>query len=188
MNRSTRSAGPTRRYDIDWLRVVFCMKPRARRATALPTLAATTAVLILGAMSLAPPAWAATPVGLWYAEGGAAQVEITQCEQGLCGRVVWLRSPFDEDGCEQRDRWNPDPALRERPLIDIQILSGLEAGADQTWSGGTIYDPTGGKTYRCTLQLVGETRLRLRGYIGVPLLGRTTTWIRVGSENQMCKR
>ena len=72
--------------------------------------------------------------------------------------------------------------------IGIQILSGLEAGADQTWSGGTIYDPTGGKTYRCTLQLEGDSRLRIRGYIGVPLLGRTTTWIRVGSENQMCKR
>jgi uncharacterized protein (DUF2147 family) len=178
MTQGTSSTDPVRGYGID-----------RRRARALATLAPTAAVLIWGAVFLSHPAWAATPVGLWYAEGGAAQVEITACDRGLCGRVVWLRSPFDEDGCDQRNRWNPNPALRDRPLVGIRILSGLEAaGDDRTWTGGTIYDPTGGKTYRCTLQLDGGDRLRIRGYIGVPLLGRTTTWIRVGSENQMCKR
>jgi uncharacterized protein (DUF2147 family) len=38
------------------------------------------------------------------------------------------------------------------------------------------------------MSLEGENRLKLRGYIGIPLLGRTTTWFRVGSENLMCKR
>jgi uncharacterized protein (DUF2147 family) len=100
-----------------------------------------------------------------------------------------LRSPFDEDGCEWRDSRNPDPDLRDRPLIGLQILSGLHAADDdRSWSGGLIYDPTSGRTYRCTLELDGENRAHLRGYIGVPLLGRTTTWIRVGSERQMCRR
>jgi uncharacterized protein (DUF2147 family) len=140
-------------------------------------------------MFLSHPARAGTPVGLWYAEGGAAQVELTRCGHALCGRVAWLRSPFDEDGCEQRDRHNPDPALRERPVIGMEILSGLQASVDdRTWSGGTIYDPVSGNTYRCILQLEGENRLRIRGYVGIPLIGRTTTWIRVGSENQMCRR
>jgi glucan biosynthesis protein C len=131
---------------------------------------------------------AASPIGSWYAERGAAQVDISPCGAGLCGRVVWLRSPFDEDGCELRDRYNPDPALRERPVIGVQILSGLESAGDHVWTGGTIYDPASGNTYHCTLSLEGESRLKLRGYIGIPLLGRTTTWFRVGSENQMCKR
>ena len=70
-----------------------------------------------------------------------------------------------------------------------QVLSGLRSSSDeQVWRGGTIYDPTSGRTYRGTVQLDGEHRLHIRGYIGVPLLGRTTTWIRVGSEKQMCKR
>jgi uncharacterized protein (DUF2147 family) len=147
--------------------------------------AAVVAVILLAA-SEAP---AAAPFGLWYAEGGAAQVEIIRCGDQLCGRVAWLRSPFDEDGCELRDERNPDPGLRDRPIIGIEVLAGMAAeGDDRTWSGGTIYDPVSGRTYRCTLQLDGENRLRLRGYVGVPLLGRTTTWIRVGAENQMCKR
>jgi uncharacterized protein (DUF2147 family) len=130
----------------------------------------------------------ASPIGRWYAERGAAQVDISPCSTGLCGRVVWLRSPFDEDGCELRDHYNPDPALRERPVIGAQILFGLEPAGDHVWTGGSIYDPASGNTYHCTMSLDGENRLKLRGYIGIPLLGRTTTWFRVGSENLMCKR
>jgi len=101
--------------------------------------------------------------------------------------VTWLRSPFDENGCDLRDHYNPDPALRERPVIGVQILTGLKPAGD-AWTGGAIYDPGSGSTYHCTLSLEGENRLRLRGYVGVPLFGRTTTWIRVGSENKMCQR
>ena len=56
--------------------------------------------LAIACLALTCSAWAATPVGLWYAEGGAAQVAIEPCGETLCGRVVWLRSPLDEDGCE----------------------------------------------------------------------------------------
>jgi uncharacterized protein (DUF2147 family) len=35
--------------------------------------------------------------------------------------------------------------------------------------------------------LEGDDRLRLRGYLGIPLIGRTTTWTRVGSENRHCR-
>lgn len=115
-------------------------------------------------------------------------MDISDCSGELCGRVTWLRSPFDENGCELRDRYNPDPALRERPVVGVEILSGLEPAGDHVWTGGTIHDPASGNTYHCTLSLEGENRLRLRGYVGVPLFGRTTTWIRVGSENQMCQR
>jgi uncharacterized protein (DUF2147 family) len=156
-----------------------------RRALARVNRAALVGAIILAA-SAAP---AATPFGLWYAEGGAAQVEIVPCGDRLCGRVAWLRSPLDEDGCALRDERNPDPALRDRPIIGIEVLTGMAGDGDgRTWSGGTIYDPVSGRTYRCTLQLDGENRLHLRGYVGVPLLGRTTTWIRVGAENRMCKR
>jgi uncharacterized protein (DUF2147 family) len=158
--------------------------PTRARLTALVPAAA----LLLAGLFLAGVAAAATPVGVWYAEHGAAQVDISPCATGLCGRIVWLRSPFDDDGCEFRDRYNPDPALRERPVIGIQILSGLQPSGHQVWAGGTIYDPASGNSYRCTLSLEGENSLQLRGYIGIPLLGRTTRWFRVGSERQMCHR
>ena len=54
-------------------------------------------------------------------------------------------------------------------------------------TSGTIYDPSTGNTYSCRLTLEGADRLLLRGYLGIPLIGRTTTWTRVGTENRMCR-
>jgi uncharacterized protein (DUF2147 family) len=133
-----------------------------------------------GAAERAP----AAPAGLWWAEGGAAQVEISECGDALCGRVVWLRAPFDPNGCAVRDDQNPDPALRIRPLVGLSILRGLRPSPSEprVWSGGEIYDPTLGRTFRARLELLDGGRLALRGYVGFELLGRTTTWIRVGAR------
>jgi uncharacterized protein (DUF2147 family) len=139
---------------------------------------------------LGRPLFAATPIGLWYAEGGAAQVEISQCGNTLCGRVVWLRSPLDENGCALQDHHNPDTTRRNRPVLGLEILQGLtpDRGSENEWSGGTIYDPSNGKTYSCRLTMDGNSHLHLRGYVGIPLIGRTTTWIRVGTETQQCRQ
>ncbi len=150
------------------------------------------AISLCGAalFSLVVPVFAATPVGLWYAEGGAAQVEIRACGDALCGRIVWLRSPFDETGCDLRDRSNGNASLRDRPLLGLEVLQGLKQSdaEGKVWTDGTIYDPTSGKTYTCSLRVEGDDRLHLRGYLGIPLFGRTTTWIRVGSENRQCRQ
>lgn len=134
----------------------------------------------------APP----EPTGLWWAEGGFAQVEIHACGEALCGRVAWLRHPLDGEGCELLDVENPDAALRARPVEGLPILHGLRASAHDAdeWTGGTIYDPSSGRTYSAAAELDGRDRLRLRGYLGIRLLGRTTTWIRVGSEDQCSAR
>lgn len=170
-------------------RFLLGMRPKGGPArgsvAASPSAAAT--VLLGVALTIATSALAATPVGLWYAEGGAAQVVIEPCGEELCGQVVWLRSPFDDEGCELRDENNPDPVLRERKVVGLEVLQGLRPRADGIWGGGRIYDPATGNTYTCHLALDGDDRLRLRGYVGIPLLGRTTTWLRVGTERGMCQ-
>jgi uncharacterized protein (DUF2147 family) len=170
-------------------RVLLGMRPKAcplRKPASLSPSAA--ALLLLGlAMLVRGTASAATPLGTWYAEGGAARVAIESCGNELCGRVVWLRSPIDEDGCELRDQRNPDPALRGRRVEGMQILRGLRRRADGSWGNGRIYDPASGNTYTCQLALEGDDRLRLRGYVGIPLIGRTTTWTRVGAESRLCR-
>jgi peptidoglycan/LPS O-acetylase OafA/YrhL len=87
------------------LRFLFAMKPHAARASVGRNVApaAAAVVLALAIVAHATPAGAASPLGLWYAEGGAAQVRMHRCGGALCGRVVWLRSPLDDDGCELRD-------------------------------------------------------------------------------------
>jgi uncharacterized protein (DUF2147 family) len=133
--------------------------------------------------------FAASPVGLWYAEGGAAEVEIRLCSDGLCGRVVWLRSPIGDNGCELRDDKNPDPAARGKTIIGLVVLHGLKQldAEGRQWAGGTIYDPVSGRTYWCNARLDGGDRLFLRGFWGIQLLGRTTTWTRVGAEKRQCE-
>ena len=62
----------------------------------------------------------------------------------------------------------------------MSILYGLKQENNNQWNKGEILDPENGKTYHCLLRLMenGE-KLKVRGYVGVPLLGRSQTWIRV---------
>jgi len=66
--------------------------------------------------------------------------------------------------------------LKGRPLIGLRILWDLQKGSDQ-WSGGKILDPDNGKIYKCSISLDGK-KLKVRGFIGFSLLGRTQYWLR----------
>ena len=57
------------------------------------------------------------------------------------------------------------------------IVEGLELNG-KTWEGGTILDPKSGKTYSCYITFENDNTLKVRGYIGFSLLGRTQKWIR----------
>jgi uncharacterized protein (DUF2147 family) len=162
---------------------MFLRDPEHYRASTLTRLLLASILLL---PLLPSAAHASDPTGLWWAEGGFAKVEIRACGNALCGQVVWLRHPLDADGCELRDVENPDAALRDRSVTGLEILHGLRASPDDPdeWNGGTIYDPGSGRTYSAVAVMDGADRLRVRGYFGIRLLGRTTTWVRVGSEDQ----
>ncbi len=115
-------------------------------------------------------------------------MQIFQCADTVCGKVAWLRSPLDDDGCELRDDNNPDLNSRNRPIVGLEVLRGLKPadGEGNVWTGGSIYDPTSGRTYSCNARMEGDDRLFLRGYLGIRLLGRTTTWTRVGAGQRQC--
>lgn len=119
-------------------------------------------------------------LGRWLTESGNGQVEIKDCAGRLCGHVVWLKEPLNEEGVPKRDRHNPDPALRERPLIGLAMLENFVPDDEPgKWRDGTIYNPEDGKTYSCTLTLQENGTLRVRGYVGLPLFGKTQIWSRV---------
>jgi uncharacterized protein (DUF2147 family) len=150
------------------------------------------AALALLATLLALPA-AAQPadavVGTWLTEagdkGGKARVEIEREDGDFVGRIVWLEEPDFVDGEHagepKRDLENPDAELRDRPVLGLAILDGFGYAGKGTWSGGTIYDPANGKTYKAKMYLDGDgdRTLDVRGYVGITLFGRTTTWTRV---------
>ena len=165
------------------------------RSTAFPRrMLAALAVAGLALLAAPAPAHAAevsadAVTGKWLTEpgdkGGRARVEVRKEGSRYVGRIVWLEEPNFEDGPHKgqakMDLENPDNSLRERPIIGLAILSGMTYEGDGTWGGGTIYDPANGKTYKAKMSLDsnGDATLDVRGFIGVSLFGRTTTWKRV---------
>ena len=137
--------------------------------------AASAALLCFLAVSRAADAPAVE--GTWLSGDGDGWIEITQTGPGLSG--VIRGSPNSDDERPDTDAKNPDPALRSRPLIGLELFEGFSWDGDGRWTGGTIYDPNSGKTYRCIITWVDENTLKVRGYVGLPMLGRTETWTRV---------
>ncbi len=118
----------------------------------------------------------AAVAGTWLSADGDGLIEIRVDGDDLSGII--LGSPNDDPDRPDTDIHNPDPALRDRPLIGLNIFSGFSYDGDGKWSGGFVYDPNNGKTYRAKLKLTSQDTLKLRGYIGISLLGRTETWTR----------
>lgn len=120
-----------------------------------------------------------TPTGIWLHANKRIQVEIAECGDRLCGTIVWFRWPNDEDGLPLVDLLNPDPRLRDRPLLGLRVLTGLRRTGDNVWTDGEIYNPDDGVVYQTQMFVADDRTLRVRAYLGVPLLGRTLIWTRV---------
>lgn len=114
--------------------------------------------------------------GTWLSGDGDGLIGIKVTDTLLRGVILGSRA--DDPARPQTDVKNPDPELRDRPLIGLDLFNGFTYDGDGAWSGGSIYDPNSGKTYRCKLQLVDNNTLKVRGFIGISLLGRTEMWKR----------
>ncbi len=137
---------------------------------------------VSGLLGSAGPAAPQDIRGVWLTEDGDAHIEIAACGgEELCGRIVWLPDPYDDTGELERDTHNPDPSLRGQTILGLRILRGLSRRPDDggRWRNGRIYDPKSGRTYRCHLSMKSPDQLKMRGYLGISLLGRTTIWTRV---------
>ena len=66
---------------------------------------------------------------------------------------------------------------KHKPILGLVIIKGLTKN-DDIYDGGKIVDPKNGKRYHCKITLDGKDKLIVRGYIGIPLFGRSQTWIR----------
>jgi uncharacterized protein (DUF2147 family) len=122
-----------------------------------------------------------SPVGLWKTVDDAtgkvkSVVSIWAENNKLYGRVQKLVDP---------DPKNPNPTCEDcsgdqkgKRVVGLRILWDLRKDGEG-WSGGSILDPESGKIYKCLLSVEdGGRKLKVRGYIGLSLLGRTQYWVR----------
>lgn len=106
-------------------------------------------------------------VGVWATQGFGSKVRIEPCggKNGeICGEIVWLWEPKDDQGAVIRDANNPDEKLTNRPLLGISILEGFSLDPDRGgWRGGRIYNPEDGRSYRATIRRRNGLSLEVKG-------------------------
>ena len=118
-------------------------------------------------------------LGFWQTDGNSSKLEIYPCGEKLCGKVAWLKHSTFMDGKDgpvgtiKIDLKNPDPSMRQRPILGLQVIEGMTAVGKDNWEHGKCYDPESGNSYKCRMHLASPERLEMRGYIGIPLFGRT---------------
>ncbi|WP_416761113.1 DUF2147 domain-containing protein [Roseateles sp. So40a] len=145
---------------------------------------ATAVALGLGlSANLALAQTATTPVGVWKTiddetKQERSTVRISEVGGVLTGKIEKITDPAKQTAkCDEcvDDR-------KGQPILGLTILRNVKkSGNDaELWDGGDILDPANGKVYRVRLRPVdGGRKLEVRGFVGMPLLGRTQTWIRV---------
>jgi uncharacterized protein (DUF2147 family) len=119
-------------------------------------------------------------LGKWLTEKNEAVVQIFKTNDGkYAGKIIWLKEPLDEKGNPKTDTKNPKPELRNRTILNLVFMGGFEFNnKEKEWENGIIYDAETGNTYKARIYLSDKNTLQLRGYIGSPIFGRTTTWTR----------
>ncbi len=119
-----------------------------------------------------------TVLGTWKAiddrDGQpSSNIEIFEKEGKMCAKIIKLYDQPDDVLCEKcsGDKKN-------QPVLGMEIMWDMKPKGKE-WSGGRILDPEDGNTYKCKISLNKDGSLKLRGYIGIPMLGRTQIWHRV---------
>ena len=120
-------------------------------------------------------------LGNWTNPKGST-IHIYQCGSKICANIIGISSSAPA----RADAENPDPALRRRSLCGLKIGTGFELESPSRARGGKLYDPESGKTYTGSMTREGD-KLKLRGYVGIPLFGRTETWSRAPEKVPACR-
>jgi len=118
-------------------------------------------------------------VGLWKTfdddtNQPAALVQINEQNGVFVGKVSKILDPSGLPTCVKCSDYRKD-----KPVVGMEILTGLKKDGDNAYSGGKILDPDDGEIYSANIKLLEQgNKLDLRAYLGIPLIGRTQTWIR----------
>ncbi len=100
-------------------------------------------------------------------------IEVYEKEGKAYAKIIEIKDADRQNSvCEQCEGSN-----KNKKILGLNILTGLEKDGKE-WSGGTILDPRNGKVYKCYIKLTNKNKLKIRGYIGVSLFGKTAYWYR----------
>lgn len=118
-------------------------------------------------------------LGKWWTPDKKSKIKIYKEGGTFYSDIVWMKEPRRDDGELKRDKENPDPKKRDRPIKGLTIFRGMKCTEKNTLEDGTLYDPESGKEYSGWMELKDPDKLKVRGYIGFSMIGRTEYFERV---------
>jgi len=119
-------------------------------------------------------------LGVWLNNLKNAKVEIFEKEGQFFGKIVWIDIKKDVDINKATDKNNPDPSLRNRNILGLEILTDL-VYENGTWTDGKLYSPEKGKTVDCELE-ISEDNQTLFLTASKGWFSKTLEWKRVDNK------
>jgi uncharacterized protein (DUF2147 family) len=101
--------------------------------------------------------------GTWLTAEGTSKITVAPCGSKFCGKLTWLK--------------NPEKAPQTGKLGAV-IFKDFEIADNNTLEEGKIYDPRNEKWYSGRLKVGSDGKLEVRGWLGVPALGKSVYWTR----------
>jgi uncharacterized protein (DUF2147 family) len=142
----------------------------------MPTIRTFALAVLFSCLALAT-ARAAEPTGTWLTQKRDAQIRVARCGEALCGTIVWIKDKIDpKTGRPPVDEENPNPRLRNRPILGLRIFA-MQPHGNGAWIG-PIYNSDDGQSYAGKLTLNGARSLEVQGCAGV--MCGSETWHRMG--------
>ena len=136
---------------------------------------------VVGSLCFSNVSFAESIEGLWLTENERAAIRLYVCKTDqICGDIAWIIK-----GGMQYDEHNEDPSKRSNPLCGMQIMHSFVKDPDQEkrWEDGKIYKADDGDFYDAYMVEKPENKLKLRGYAGITLFGKTQMWTRVSEDD-----
>ncbi len=99
-------------------------------------------------------------VGSWFNEDKTSKIEIYKAGETYFGKIVWIADLEKNPKLNLKDKNNPNPKLRNRNILGIDIITGLKYSGGN-WVNGTIYAPKRGMYADCEVELLSNGQLKI---------------------------
>jgi uncharacterized protein (DUF2147 family) len=118
--------------------------------------------------------------GKWMSSEKNLEVQVYKAGNSFKAKIIWFKGEPGNPMQNWRDVHNPDPKLRSRKVLGMDVLSGLQYNADDnSWENGMVYDSKHGHTWNAAAYIDKKGLLHVRGYWHFKILGRTLIFRRV---------